>query len=230
MVQSMNNLFKNTIQGFVICLLLLTGCRPATEVTATWTNPEAQDINYNNVLVFAITERISVKQTMETALAEELHAQGINASTSMEEFPPRLRDQLIEDKNTLMDIIEGNGYDAILTVAVVDEETETRYVPGTGAMPWAPMGRFGYYGNFWGYYNYWSPFMYDPGYYQEERIYFIETNLYDANTESLVWSAQSETVNPQDLNSFSNQLAEVTADELSEKNFFSPEPTTALRE
>jgi hypothetical protein len=226
----MNTFFKTAIQGMVVCLLLLTGCRPATEVTATWTNPQAQEINYNNVLVFAITERVSVKQSLETALAEELRAEGINASTSIEEFPPRLRDQAIESKSDMMEIIEGNRYDAVLTVAIVDEETETRYVPGAGARPWAPMGRFGYYGNFWGYYNHWSPFMYDPGYYQEDKIYFIETNLYDASTEQLVWSAQSESMNPNRLESLSDQLAEVTVNELSEKNFFSPEPTTAYKE
>lgn len=229
----MNTYFKNIIfKGFALSLLIMAGCRPATEITATWTNPEIQDPIYNNVLVVSMTDRISIKQTVESALANELRDQGVNASTSMEEFPPRFQEGPIKDKNTLMDIVRENRHDAILTVAVVDEETETRYVPGTGAWgpTWAPMGPFGYYGNFWGYYNYWNPFMYQPGYYEEDKIYFIETNLYDATTESLVWSAQSETMSPGDLATFSQQFADVIVDELTDRNFFRTETPTAQRE
>jgi len=32
--------------------------------------------------------------------------------------------------------------------------------------------------------------------------YYLETNLYDAKTEELIWSAQSQTYNPSNINSF----------------------------
>jgi hypothetical protein len=44
--------------------------------------------------------------------------------------------------------------------------------------------------------------MWDPGYYATDKTYFLETNLYDAATEKLVWSAQSETVNPGSIDKF----------------------------
>jgi hypothetical protein len=46
------------------------------------------------------------------------------------------------------------------------------------------------------------PRMYDPGYYVTDKTYFLETNLYDSETEELIWSAQSETVNPGGIDNF----------------------------
>jgi hypothetical protein len=33
-------------------------------------------------------------------------------------------------------------------------------------------------------------------------VYYLETNLYDAKTEELIWAAQSETYDPSNINSF----------------------------
>ena len=47
----------------------------------------------------------------------------------------------------------------------------------------------------------------NPAYYAQDCVYYLETNLYDARSEDLVWSAQSETYNPKDLSGFSQVLA-----------------------
>lgn len=221
----MNNLKSIIYNGFIVCLFFVAGCSAPTEITGTWSDPQSQNINYDNVLVFAMTDRVNIKESVENALADELRAEGVNVTTSLEQFPPRFREGMIENKNEMMDFINQNSYDGILTVAVVDEETETRHVPGGAA--YAPMGRFGYYGGFWPYYSNWAP-MYQPGYYEEDKVYFIETNLYDAESEKLVWSAQSETVNPGQLDRFSSQFAEIIVDEMTDRNLFSqsrPETT-----
>ncbi|WP_315822938.1 hypothetical protein [Paraflavitalea speifideaquila] len=44
--------------------------------------------------------------------------------------------------------------------------------------------------------------MWDPGYYTTDKTYFMETNLYDASNEKLIWSAQSETMNPGSIDNF----------------------------
>ena len=40
------------------------------------------------------------------------------------------------------------------------------------------------------------------GYYQTEKVYYIQTNLFDAKTEKLIWSAQSKTYEPSSLDDF----------------------------
>jgi hypothetical protein len=67
------------------------------------------------------------------------------------------------------------------------------------------MPGFRWYGGFYTYYNYWYPYLYDPGYYVTDKTYFLETNLYDVNTEELIWSAQSQTVNPASIDEFAKE-------------------------
>lgn len=129
-------------------------------------------------------------------------------------MPPTMAAAEKPKKMELLNQIKGTGVNAILTVALINQETENRYVRGSAA--YAPFPRFNYYGSFWGYYNNWYPAMQTPGYYEEDKIYFLETNLYDASTEQLLWSAQSETMNPESLERFSKDFASVVLAKMKE--------------
>lgn len=215
----MINFFRASIfQAALLCLLIFSACSPATEITASWTNPEAMTGNYNNILIAAMTEDVATKQMIENQLASELRDKGVNVSKSIEMFPPNFREEQLTNKEAMMQAIQEGGHDAILTVAVIDEETETRYVPGAA---YSPGARFPYYNRFWGYFNHMYPMVYEPGYYTEDKIYYLETNLYDAQTENLVWSAQSESTNPGNIQNLSEGFAEVTANAMENNNLLS---------
>jgi hypothetical protein len=170
-------------------------------------SPEAKEKSLNSILVTALTDKTNVRQTVENDLAEELTRNGVRSVKSLEILPPTFTDGKQPDKDALLAKIKDTGVDAILTVALIDKETETRYVPGDYS--YAPVPRFGFYGRFWGYYNNWYPILHSPGYYAEDKTYFWETNLYDAKTEELLWSAQSETYNPTGLTDFSKEISSV---------------------
>jgi hypothetical protein len=75
---------------------------------------------------------------------------------------------------------------------MVDQETVTNYYPGTTyAAPSA------YYGGWYGYYSSGYGYMYDPGYVTTDKIYRIETNLYDVNESKLLWTGLTESTVPQ---------------------------------
>jgi hypothetical protein len=76
------------------------------------------------------------------------------------------------------------------------------------------MSRWDYYGNFGGYYSYWWPYAYGPGYYQEQDVYFLETNLYDADSELLIWSAQSRTYASGGLPEIAREFAQKVIDRM----------------
>ncbi|MCC9166689.1 hypothetical protein [Pontibacter harenae] len=193
----------------------MTACAPSTEVTGSWRSPNATTQTYNRVMVAALTDNVQARQTVENNLQQELQKRGITVTKSIDVFPPAMMRERGSDSDMILERIQGDGHDAILTVAVVDEETETRYVPGT---TYAPVGRFGWYGSFRGYYNHWYPTMYDPGYYREDKIYFLESNLYDASSEQLLWSAQSRSHNPSSLSRASEKFAEVTVGQMQKDN------------
>jgi hypothetical protein len=194
-----------TFITFIVGFYLLA-CSPATEITGSWKN-EVQSKAITSVLVTGMTSKTNVRQTLENDLATQLQNNGYKAMKSLDVIPPTFTEGTEPDKKALLDKINGTDVDAILTVAIIDKETDTRYVPGNYA--YAPVTRYGYYGRFWGYYSNWYPTLYSPGYYAEDKTYFLETNLYNADTEELLWSAQSETYNPTGLSDLSKDFASV---------------------
>ncbi|MDX1373251.1 MAG: hypothetical protein R3321_12310 [Nitrososphaeraceae archaeon] len=117
-------------------------------------------------------------------------------------------------KEELLDAIQKNKFDGVITINLIDKESETQYVPGQAV--YTPTRTYSYYGSYWGYYNYWYPQVYRTGYIDVEKNYFLETNLFDAETEKLSWSAQSKTVDPVSLESFSEGFAQKIAADLKE--------------
>lgn len=196
-----------------VSALVIIGCQSATQITGSWKNADANvDGNINSILVTALTGRTTARQAIEDDIAAALNEKGYKTIKSIDVLPPTLTGSETPDREELLSKISNTGADAILTVALIDEKTETRYVPGNYS--YAPVPRFGYYGTFWGYYNTWYPTLYDPGYYEEEKVYFLETNLYDAETEELLWSAQSESYSPTSIPDFSQEFSNVVVSKL----------------
>lgn len=213
---------KNTAILILLSVLMMN-CRPSTEITGSWKNPNQQAMaaseKIQTIMVTALTERTNVRQTVEDEVAAALKKEGFRMIKSIEVLPPTFTNGQQPDKSKLLDRIKGTDADAILTIALIDKETETRYTPGDAA--YAPVPRFGYYGTFWGYFNTWSPRLYSPGYYDEDKIYFLETNLYDAKSEELLWSAQSQTYNPNSLPDFSRQFSKVVVTAMRDEGLLS---------
>lgn len=189
--------------------LLFTACSPATKVTATWKDKDATPKAYKNLFIVALGKNLAYKKTGEDKLAEALRKTGATVTESTNVFPPDMTKDKGLDREQLIQKFREAGNDGILSVALVDKNSETRYVPGTTA--YYPGG---YYGNFWGYYGGMGPAMYDPGYYTTDKTYYLETNLYDVATEKLVWSAQSETLNPDNLDKFATEFANLIVNKM----------------
>ncbi len=162
---------------------------------------------------------MSTREILEDELAMQMRSKGVRVSQGMNLFPPQLRDEKMGSKEDLLDAINENKFDGIITVTLIDSETETRYIPGNYA--YAPVSRYGYYGNFWGHYNTRYTAAYDPGYYDTTREYFLETNLYDAQTEKLIWSAQSKTINTGSIENFSEDYSTRITEKLADENLIS---------
>ncbi|WPR77875.1 hypothetical protein [Algoriphagus sp. NG3] len=194
----------NLLAGLLLATLV-SACAPSTKITGSWKAPEVKAGGYGDIFVTALTDKLVARQTIENDIDTILKEDGIQASSSFEIIPPGFK-ATPENKEKTVKAIQDAGHDAILTIALLDQTSETRYVPGTTM--YTPLGYGGFYGGFYGYYSYYNPIMYDPGYYTTDKNYYIEMNLYDAQSEALVWSAQSETTNPSSLESFSRTFAQ----------------------
>lgn len=205
------NLFRIVIGIFVI--FLVSSCASPTVITSTWEkNDLVQD--YDNIMVVALTATEESRTVLEHKLVEELQEEkDVQAKPGSGTLPPRLVNNN-DEKAKILDNIKAEGIDGVLTVAVIGQDTETRYVP-TSAM-YNPKGLYPYYGTLWNYYDYVYPQL--EGYYTLNKIFFIESNLYDAQSEELVWSAQSETYSPADLEVFAEDFADEIVDQLNDQD------------
>lgn len=206
-------------------VLLVTACGPSVDVTGSWKNPEAKPVQeYNKVMVNAMVANEQTKRALEDAIENQLEAIGVTSTKGHELFPTMFTDRFNNDKDEMLQKIQETDNDAILTVSLLDKETETRYVQGTGG-PYRPMGTYSWYGSFWGYHDYYYPMVYDPGYYTTTKVYYIEANLYDAENERLVWSAQTETYDPAELDEFSENFADAIVSQLNDEELIAASGT-----
>ncbi|HTB26231.1 MAG TPA: hypothetical protein VK711_12730, partial [Puia sp.] len=132
-------------------------------------------------------------------------------------FGPILTLDKLPKNDVLLKAIRDLGCDGIFTVALVDQESKTHYVPGNSAsVGFVPYAGYGYY--YSGYYAY-SPTFYSPGYYETDKTYFIESNLFNAVTEKLLISMQSKVVNPPTAMKASKQYTQMLVTELQAQGF-----------
>lgn len=213
----MKKLIKNLSVLFSGLFLvgLVSSCSAPTAVISTW-EKENVDEDYDNLVVTALAETETYQEFLVEELVETLDDEaGVSADNGVEAFP--FNDiESDAQKEELFENIKTGGVDGVLTVSVIDEQTETRYVPGS--VVYDPVTTYDYYGSFWDYYDYWNPRFDEPGYYTTDKVYYLEANLYDADTEELVWSAQSRTYNPVDIEAFANNYSEEIVEELDNKN------------
>jgi hypothetical protein len=214
---------KLLLPKMLLCLIvtgmIFSSCGPSTHITAAWTNPDATIPPDQKILVVALTTNMANKRAVEDALVEKLKANNVEASSAMSVFPPNFMGTK-PSKDDILNKVRSDKFTSVLTLTLLDAQEETRYVPGNTTM-YAPYPRYGYYGSFGGYYgNYYSA-VYDPGYYSTTKTYFIESNLYDANSEELIWSAQSKTYDPSNISSGSRDLASALVYEMKNDNIIS---------
>lgn len=204
---------KKSIFGSLLFLVLVIACAgPASLVNGTWKN-DSVNKKYDNVMVASLALIESTDATIENQVTKALQKKGVKTSTNVKLTQEDLNDNETQ-KEDLLQKIQDSDVDAVLTISVVDSDTETRYVEGVDA--YDPINTFGYYDTFTGYYNYRYPS--DPNYYTLENTYFLETNLFDTETEKLVWSAQSKVYNPADLKKFAADFAKEMAETLEQEN------------
>ena len=213
---------KYTVPALVVLMVVLFACGPSQKITTSWVNPDRPAKKYTTVFVAALIQNNPVKYALEADLGAAAKARGFNVVKGYEIFPPNFNKENMRDRDLALKLIRDKGCDVILSIAVIDQKSETYYQPGAvsvsvgyghGYHPYGGYGPYGSYGaygtGFYGYYNYWQPTLYSPGYWQTDKTYFIEANAYDAETQQIIWSVQSKADNPTGIEKSSKEYTEL---------------------
>jgi len=172
---------RNPLVYLVPIALLLSACA-STQLTSVWKDPSYQT-RPAKILVIGMARSPLNRRLFEDEFVRQLEAHGTSAIASY----TVLTDAQQGDQAVIAKKVTELGADAVLITRLVSKKVVQVYVPGT---PYYPPP---YYDNWPDYYVYGYRYMYTPGYIANDEYAVIETNLYDAKTDKLIWAASSET-------------------------------------
>jgi hypothetical protein len=184
----------------------------------TWTKDNYEAKSYEKVLVIVESKTNQGRINGENAIVSELQKAGITATNSSGVFPLNESNHELSEEEIENRIISG-GYDGVLITSLIDAQSREVREGGT-YYPQPVYARYGRYVRR-GYVH-----MYEPEYYRQERIYVLETRLYDtsnrANKEAVVWSGQSELTDPNSAESAAKSYARTLVKTLLQKDIIVP--------
>jgi hypothetical protein len=194
----MKNFSVLTIVAFVITLVY--SCS-SSQLTGVWVNKEKMEQkSYKKIFVLAQTADIQARKAVEDALVAKAKDRGFELVSSISIMPPSLSNPEIPSKESVIEGVKSSGCDAAFIVTMLKKEENVRYTPGTTV--YAPLPYYRWNSNMFNYYDYWRPSVSTPGYYSNNHSYFLQSNLYDAASQELMVSIQSELFNPESLQKF----------------------------
>ena len=172
---------------WVLCSAVLFSCQ-TSNITATWTDKNISPKKYSKILVIGVLkdDDRDLQSKMEKHLAGDLNELGYSAFAASDVFP--LGTFVKGDTAKAIEALNSKGFDAVLTVVLLNKEKEKHYVPGRVMYtPYAPYhDRLDLY-----YYT-----MYDriqtEGYYETATKIFWESNFYDRESRKMIYSSQTE--------------------------------------
>ena len=164
---------------------VLASCAASSRLTSSWADPAASGRTYKKMVVVGVTPQAAMRRMYEEAFASQLKQRGIDAIGSYALVGEgKLEKEAAEAK------IRESGANAVIVTRLVDQETVQEYYPPSYTTVAAPSA---YYGGWYGYYSMGYTYMSSPGYVAENKVFRLETNLYDVGESKLMWSGLTET-------------------------------------
>ena len=165
-------------------ILVLTACGPSTKIEKSWTDPSfspATVQSYKKVLVMGLLKNEGTRRIVEDKMVASFkNVTGVQSYSYLQ--PGDTVRSIIEDR------LKKDGFDGVVIMHLADVDKSVSYVPGTTYGGWYGYG-YGYYGGYGG----------SPGYYQQDKTYYVETNFYSLTENKLLWSATTSSLNPDKL-------------------------------
>jgi len=183
---------KRTPVLLVLAACLVAACSQ-TKMLKTWKAPDFQRGSLHKMLVVGVFKATGMREVIEGQFVEQLQQERIEAAASNAFLG---EDELSRD--AVVQKVRERGFDGVVLARIIDREMYEKYYPANQQTMDVSVG----------YYDDWykefveSTVQRDAiGYTVASRIdAWVETRVFDAATQKLVWSGVSETkIDGQDL-------------------------------
>jgi hypothetical protein len=194
-------------------IILLTSCS-STKISSSWKDPAYLGKKYKHIIVVGIMEgkiKKSIRLSFEEHIVNDLKSMGYAAIGSAEAYG--LKSFISKSEDEIMQTLKKDGYDAAITATLLDITKERNYV--RGHLDYWP-GEI-YYSRFGRYYSYWHNRVYTPGYFVTNTKYVIEGNLFDIEDDKIIFTAQTESIDPSSIDNLAHRISKVLLKSMQEK-------------
>jgi hypothetical protein len=188
----------------VFCGFLIVSCASSSKLTNTFVDTGFQGQPVSDVLVIAVTDRDALRRSFEGKFVAQLKAAGIEAVSSANAIPIPPSREL--EKEMILKAVEDHKNDAVMITRLIGVEEKEVYT-----RPSRPS--WGYYGD----YRHFHAYAHEPGHSRTNTLIRLATNLYDVKTERLMWSGESETLNPNSNKELIDQVIRLVVSDLQKK-------------
>lgn len=164
---------------------LLCSCA-ATSLESTWKSPDYHGGPVRKIAVLAVGDLSDYRPMFEGQFVAQLQQQGQPACNTMDFLAlPEIK----ADKQAAAAKVRTLGADSVLVVRLVDSVHRSALVPATRTTVTTDSGKMGCF-------DYVAVYVSGPGGMQTslKLDVYLETSLYDLQSEKKIWSAQTKTV------------------------------------
>ena len=193
---------------FVALVLLSISACSSTTLVSRWNDVYYKGPQFNNVLVIGVIMDDIKRRYYEDEMVKIIRANGGQAVTSYN-FIHDLG--TVDDKAKIIAIVKKTGVDSVVITSLEGVDKEQHTVPArVDYIPTAGYGGYGYYG----YYRSSYQAVYHPAYTVTDTIVRLETRLYTAETEKMVWAGTTESLNPDSIDEIIKETADVIGSDM----------------
>jgi hypothetical protein len=194
---------KNQLLRVITAALLFAACAPSKDTTGVWLNKEkiVPGKTYNKIFIVVASADVSVRTQLENDLAVAITSNGHQAVKSIDLIPHDLNNPKPPSKDEVISKVKSSGCDAVFVAGLMNKDEEIRYTASKST--YSVMPYYSLVGNYYGYYSQVYTTSYQPGYYTNDKEYFVQSNFYDAASEEIMWSVQSKVFDPTSIAKFS---------------------------
>ena len=193
------------IAMLMVCALVIASCATTpdtrTVVTGTWM---ADNFNkkFSKVLIVAVSDEFGIRGDFEKTVARRLDMDGVRAEPSSDIMP---LEQKI-DRESVKAAMAGKNFNAVLVARLIGMENESTYVPPSVDMTFDSTFIRG------------GPTVdVSPEHTVHSSVVTLQFDLFDTETEHIVWSMKSQTFNLTNVAAASDTLADAIASDLKAK-------------
>ena len=188
-----------SLSALIAVLLFLAGCS-STRVLHSWKEQTRNPDTIKNILIVGVTTNDLDRRLFEDSYAAALAEAGISARPSYTE----LVTERMASKDNIKSAARLMGMEYVLVTHMVKSDKRQVYRPRVTYT--APVG---FYHSYSSYYPRVYTYVHEPGYYTTHEYVQLESNLYALDSEKLLWSAATETVDPKDIQKVAGELSKV---------------------